>query len=257
MESSIAERLKGRGLDIDFLLWLEGEADRLPKWGAVRKLKSDQLVAAIRAAVWLRQLDSDPDVIGPTSPEAWESRYSLLEVYLLDVVKSTFFFSLLKRHDDLEALEHVLLTLLPKSSSDVYRADFLRLRRKGYPETLPFSRDDIRPRRSGGKPKSEQTDRMRAAVAYLRTVSERPFEDLAEFWNECSGREDVGYDPAAIRSRLRKGNPMDLRAGAAERFFKYWKCVYDGDLIFVSPAPFPLSPELRRAYERKRGPSEA
>jgi len=65
MEHSIAKKLKARGLDTDFLCWLEGEADRLPRWAAVRKLKPEQLVAAIRAVVWLRQLDSEPEVIAP------------------------------------------------------------------------------------------------------------------------------------------------------------------------------------------------
>jgi hypothetical protein len=99
-------------------------------------------------------------------------------------------------------------------------------------------------------------DRMRAAVAYVRSVSERPFEDLAEFWNECSGREDARYDPDANKSRLRKGYPMHQLAGAGGRFLECWKRVYDGELIFVSPAPFPLGPELQQAYERKCGPPE-
>lgn len=251
MKPSIVDKLKHQGLDTDFLCWLEGEADRLPRWGAVRKLKAEQLVAAIRGAVWLRQLAGHLGVTLPTSPEAWESRYYLLEVYLLDVVKSTLFFSLFKQHDDLEALEHVLLTLLPESSSDVYRADFLHLRRKGYPETLPFSVDNMRGRPSGGKPESEQTGRMRAAVAYVQTVSDSPYDDLAQFWNKCAG-SGTEYHPDIIRSRLRKGHFMHRQPGAAQKFLEKWKDVYNGYLIGVSPVPFPLSRELREVYERKR-----
>jgi hypothetical protein len=251
MASSTADRLKARGLDTDFLCWLEGEADRLPRRDAVRKLKAEQLMAAVRAAVWLRQLRGHHTPIGPVvepaSREAWENRYYLLEVFLLEAVKSTFFFSMFRQHDDLEALERVLLTLLPESCSVVYKADILYLRRKGYPQTLPFSRDSLPRRRSGGKPESEQTERMRAAIAYVQSVSETAFDDLADFWNECAKSSTV-YQPDAIRSRLRKGHFWHRRPEAAKDFLEHWFHIYHGDLKGVYPVPFPLSRELREAY---------
>jgi hypothetical protein len=49
---------------------------------------------------------------------------------------------------------------------------------------------------------------------------------------------------------------MHRRPGAGQNFLKKWKDVYNGRLITVSPVPFPLSRELREAYEKKRPEGE-
>lgn len=249
----VNEKLKRLGLDIDFLLWLEGEADRLPRPEAVRDLKANKLVAAVRAAAWLKQLCfSHPDATGDLTRAQWTVRYSRLEEMLWQVIKSTMLYSLASQHTDLEALEHVLRTLLPESSWEHYRADILRLRRNGCPSRIwSRSSHDRRPR-AGGKSASEQTERMRAAIAYL-AASDTPYVDLAELWNNKIG-DGRRYTPDEIKSRLRKGKVVVYRSGPAvpaHEFLLKWRRIYDGQLIPYCFLPFPLSRELRERFEKE------
>ena len=91
---------------------------------------------------------------------------------------------------------------------------------------------------------------MRQSPTYVESVSDIPYDDLAEFWNQCAGSSTV-YQPDMIRSRLRKGHFMHRQPGATKRFLEKWKDVYNGRLIGVHPIPFPLSRELLEAYEKK------
>jgi len=100
--------------------------------------------------------------------------------------------STLRLNEDLERLEHVLDTLLPRSSWSQYRTDFRELREKGQPPRFPNY--VVRP--SGGKQQSEETDRILAAAAYVATVSKKPYADLTAFWNER--RKTGKYDAACL-----------------------------------------------------------
>jgi hypothetical protein len=245
VEQPVGEKLRELGLDVDFLRWLEGEAERLPRLDAARKLKPEEFVAAVRAVAFLEGLQHDPAAIAPASPEEWNYRYTVLREFLRVCLRHTGF-SILGQDKDLAALEHVLETLLPESSREPYDTDFRQLRRKNYPKRLP---PDVlrgigqlkRPRR-GGRPESEQTERMRAAVSYMTTATDAPYDELAEFWNECtwSGK----YDGDSIRGRLRKGNPLNREPEMAQGTLRGWQRVYRGDLMSVFPGPFPLSREL-------------
>lgn len=246
----VGKKLRELGLDTEFLCWLEGEAERLPRIDAVRSLKAEELVAAVRAFAWLEGLECDPLAVAPVLPEQWRLRYFELGSLLWNSLKNGLFFSLLTQHEDLAALEHVLEMLLPESNQKDYQDDFRRLRRKGLPFRVPFSADRRRPR-GGGKPESEQTARMRAALAYVRTVSDTPYVDLADFWNECAG--STNYGPNEIRSRLRKGHPLRRTPEAAERLLDHWTTIYRGNLMVVFPGPFPLSGELSKLFESKSG----
>lgn len=234
MQRSIAEKLRELGLDNKFLEWLEGEEDRLPRLGAVKKIKGDEFAAAIRAANWLAQCFTDRTLIAPHTSEDWDQRYMTLEAFLVAALRWSGVYQTLNLHRDLEALESVLSKLLPKASRDIYTKDILLLRQRCQPPRLP----EMPRQRSGGSPPKEQTLRMRAALEYISSKSRRPYADLADFWNECLGAEK--YHPDEIKARLRKGPPTSLGKG----YVKHWQRVYAGDMSGVFPGPFPMGPDL-------------
>ena len=247
MDDPISQKLRVRGLDISFLRWLEGKEDRLPRLYAVNRLEGEDLAAAIRAAAWLRQLCFQPDIVSPSSTEDWDSRYKLLEDFLCAALMWSMTGSTLHLNEDLETLEHVLDTLLPQSSWSEYQTDFRHLRKKGQPPRFPSHVG----RPSGGKQQSEETDRIRAAIAYVTTVSKTPYADLAEFWNE---RLNTGkYDAASLKSRLRKGHPLNRTPVAGDRLLEHWKTIYALDLGSVFPGAFPPSRELEDLWHEKQG----
>jgi hypothetical protein len=251
VDDPISQKLRVRGLDISFLRWLEGKEDRLPRLHAVNQLEGEDLAAAIRAAAWLRQLCFQRDIVVPSSMEDWDSRYKLLEDFLCATLLWSMTGSTLHLNEELETLEHVLDALLPQNSWSQYRTDFRYLRKKGQPPRFP----NYVGRPSGGKKQSEETDRIRAAIAYVATVSKTPYADLAAFWNGClkTGK----YDAASLKSRLRKGNSLNRTLGAGERLLEHWKAIYALDLKRVYPSPFPPSRELEVLWhekQEKKGP---
>ena len=172
-QKSTRDDLAKKGADVDFLIWLEGEDDRLPRLDALRKLTAEQLAAAIRAASWLREFEFNPSVVPEDERERWESRYRLLDVFLCQALR--FSGNPFSTARDLEILEEVLEELLPKSSWERHRRDILTLRNKGQPLDLSAYSQGGRPR--GGSPEREQTHRMRAAIAHLQNFSNRPYKD--------------------------------------------------------------------------------
>jgi hypothetical protein len=233
-------------MDVCFLAWLEGSEDRLPHIERLCGIPAGTFGRAIRAATWLQQFGFNGGLIAPAEAMAWRDRYATL----LDFLKSGLSYSMAGRHRtrsaDLQALEDLLAKLLPKSSRNQYIRDIRQLRKHGQPQQ-PVT---IGGRRAGGRPESEETRRMRAAVEHLVSCgSKSPYVDLADFWTECArvrgAREP--YDPENIRSRLRKGPPDERERGAVE--LEFWRAVYEGDFRDVFPGQFPLSPEL--ALRRK------
>ncbi|MBZ5580274.1 MAG: hypothetical protein LAP40_27265 [Acidobacteriia bacterium] len=130
MDQPVSERLKGLGLDVEFLAWLEGEEQVLPELSRIRNVKDADLVAAIRAAGWIAQFFMDEKVISPQTSEHWLARYELLEKYLQGAIQSTLFYHAMSTAEDLSALEEVLERLLPRSYWEEYRNDILHLRRQ-------------------------------------------------------------------------------------------------------------------------------
>ena len=250
MKPSTTERLGLLGLDTEFLRWLEGEGDRLPRLDAVRRVPPKDFLAAVRAVTWLRQLFAQPKAVAPQSAKEWNSRYHLLEEFLWCSIRWSGTYYILNKQADLAALERVLERLLPESSWKLYRADVLDLRRKGYPQSFPAGPTSRGPRK-GGKKTSEQTERMRAAVAYVKTVSDRPYADLANFWNESTEHNRAIYQPDEIVGRLRKGKLLERRQEIGEGLLKFWKVIYYENLWAVFPGPWPLSSELLEVYQRR------
>ena len=245
MKQSPGEKLKGLGLDVEFLAWLEGEDQRLPDLEQVRKVKDADYAAAIRAAEWLAQYFADEERIFPNSPEQWLERYELLEGFLRNALGLTLFYHGSSIAQDLEALERVLKTLLPAESWKAYREDISHLRKLRLPERLPA----IKPKPSGGAKQSERTWRMRAAVTYIADVSKTPYGDLARFWNErlSTAKYSAGY----IKNRLRKGDPLRLTEGAVVGGLERWLRIYRGDLRDVFPGPFPLNEKMKAPLNRR------
>lgn len=163
MKPSTAERLRRLGLDTEFLRWLEGEGDRLPRLDAVRRVQPDDFLAAVRAVTWLRQLFAQPKAVAPQSAKEWNSRCHLLEEFLWVSMKWSGTYSFLKTRADLEALERVLERLLPKSSWERYRADILP---KGLP--LVACVDSEGPRSKAGWKRNVGTDQANARGCGLR-----------------------------------------------------------------------------------------
>lgn len=240
VNQSIGEKLTKRGLDVEFLAWLEGKEQRLPDPHRVRKVKDKDFVAALRAVDWLSGHFSEPELISPAIPEQWLARFDLLEQFLSAAVRWSVTYYLTSTAADLEALERVLEELLPRSSWQQYRKDIEHLRKRGLPLTLEKSK----PKASGGTGQSEQTMRMRAAVRYVSWVSGTPFVDLAEFWNEQ--QSETVYQPDQIQGRLRKGHDSTRGAGTTERLLAFWRRIYGGDLRDVFPGPCPVSRALEK-----------
>jgi hypothetical protein len=242
MNASVTDKLSGLGLDVDFLAWLEGKSDRLPRLHGLAEVKDEDLAAAIRAAVWLKQLFSDPALISPQAPDQWLKKYRLLDQFLSECLRYRMMIA--DQSKDLEKLESVLTMLLPDSSWKQHREDIAHLRRRGMPQRFEYSSV-----RSGGKPESEQTDRMRAAVRYISEVSKTPYVDLAAFWNERFG---TGYLPDEIKDRLRIKSRRRAVTGADGYYaLERWRSAYALDLIVLFPGPFPLSSEFADLVARR------
>ena len=251
MKQSTGDKLKKRGLNTEFLAWLAGNEQRLPNLFQVRKIKDRDFVGALRAADWLVEQFSEPELISPDTPEEWMARYDFLEKFLLASIRWSVTYHLTTVAADLESLERVLSELLPHGSWEQYRKDIQHLRERGQ----PAAPENTKARASGGTPQSEETLRMRAAIRYVSTVSKRPYSDLAEFWNEQGGQKV--YQPDEIQSRLRKGHEFSRRPGAQERGVAFWRRVYEGDLRDAYPGPFPLSHLLEEHFRRRAAVIEA
>jgi hypothetical protein len=239
-----SEKIRNLGLDVEFLVWFEGEEPRLPDLERVRKVDDADFAAAIRAAEWLAQHFSDPGLIAPHQPERWLGRYELLEQYLHAALGSSLFYHVTSVAEDLDALERVMEELLPQIFWQVYRDDIRHLRKQRLP--LRFPKSKAKP--SGGRKQSEQTVRMRVAVTYVSSVSKMPYGDLARLWNERLRMER--YSSQQIKDRLRKGRRLARGEGATQRAVEHWKLIYEGDLRAVFPGPFPLVPELKKPVTR-------
>jgi hypothetical protein len=245
-DTPVSKRLRKQGIDTGFLIWLEGEADRLPRVSAIRHLTGEQLASAIWAAGWLRDASLTPDLEAAYRSDAWEQRYRVLESFLFAALGLRRTFRIPKLHEDLQALEAVLEALLPPSSREKYVEDIRYLRLHKHPSDVLRTLRGPR-KKTGGKPESEQTRRMRAAVTYLRPLSPRPFVDLTDFWNESLASQVYGEDE--IKQRIRRKESITEDA-------TFWKGIYRlqrAALYQTFPGPFPWSEELRKLYRSRTG----
>src|SRR5262249_16049118 len=108
MQEPASEKLKGLGLDVEFLAWLEGEDQRLPELERIHEVKDADFAAAIRATAWLAQHFSDPTLISPQTPEGWLPRNEDLGRALHGTLLSSMFYHAPSTAEDLAALERVL-----------------------------------------------------------------------------------------------------------------------------------------------------
>ena len=244
----VGQRLAMESLDVDFLAWLEGPEDRLPRVERLREIEGRDFAAAVRAVAWLRQFGFIGGLIAPGEVEEWRKRYATLFDFLVGGLAYSMASSRDRRSADLKSLEGVLEKLLPRGSRSRYDHDIRELRKHGQPPRVPAKSS----RRSGGRPESEETRRMRAAVEYMESGG-ASIGDLADFWTECAqarGDSDKLYDPENIRSRLRKGPSDERERGAGE--LEFWRAVYGGEFRIVFPGRFPLSAELKQIKEASR-----
>ncbi len=234
MKLSAAERLRGLGGDVDFLLWLEGDREWLPRIRRICDVNAAHYAAAVRGAVWLTSQFAHPDRIGPDSPDQWRERYQDLERFLINALRQSMACRTLRHHEDLEALEDVLEILLPEQTVERYRRDIRELRKLGKPdrsEDLDIKPRDQRRQRTGGRRQPERVDRLRAALEHLRSITRAPYRDLAELWNEHLGEEK--YIADRMRQLLRKGPQT------GPQLLAFWRGVHDGDFRHVFPGDFP------------------
>ena len=82
-------------------------------------------------------------------------------------------------------------------------------------------------------------------------MSDRPYADLANFWNESTEHNRAIYQPDEIVGRLRKGKLLERRQEIGEGLLKFWKVIYYENLWAVFPGPWPLSSELLEVYQRR------
>lgn len=228
-----ADRLRKLGLDVDFLIWLEGAEDRLPHLDQLAKVNDADFTAAVRAAVWLTSQFADPAVVDREVAEGWRQRYQLFEALLWNALRYSMVSHRLDRPNDLEALERVLDLLLPRSRTIRFREDLHKLRSLGRPERLADLAQNIKKLRKGGRRVSEQVQRMRAAVEYLRAKSNRPYRDLERLWNESIGEGKPQYEANQVRQALRKGEQVGTQ------LLEFWMAVYEGEHYRAFPGLFP------------------
>ena len=246
--------LAKNGADVDFLIWLEGKDDRLPRLEALRKLTAEQLAVAIRAATWLREVQFNPGLVPEDDRESWESRYQLLDAFLCQALR--FSRNDLSVGRDLEVLENVAEELLPQSSWESYRIDILALRSQKQPLDLSAYNHKGPPR--GGSPEKEQTHRMRAAIAYLENFSDRPYKDLTDLWNEALPAPIYDVDTITQRLRTKPGTKGQIWTSkeAAVEAYSFWHDLYfckrEG-FMRAFPGPFPPSRELRDRLVKIQG----
>ena len=230
----ISQKLQAKGVDLRFLAWLEGPEERLPRIDRVCKVSGEKLAAAIRAASWLRSRFDDPELIAPSPPQEWRQRYQMIEGFLVGALRYSMTCSSSSRASELAALEEVLKELLPPQNVRVYERDIQLLRRRGQPEQI-IRRPGSRRRPSGGRRESEETQRMKAAIEYLKEYSRQPYPDLADFWNAVQDKRE--YLPDEIRNRIRKG--VESRRSD---LLPFWREIYKGNLGPAFPGPFPFTP---------------
>ncbi len=230
-KEAVASRLRNLGLDVGFLIWLEGEHERLPRIGRIRETSGAQLAAAVRGAVWMTSQFACPEVVQGDGANAWQERYRQLEAMLWNALRYSMVSNRLRRPDDIRALEETLELLLPPQQVAPYRRDIRRLRALGKPERIEdLGVENKKPKRGGRKP-SEQTQRMRAAIEYVGAKSDKPFRDLTDLWNEqIPGSR---YNPDSIRQRLRKGED------AGPQLLEFWRRTYEGEGWVAFPGRWP------------------
>jgi hypothetical protein len=234
MKKGTAERLEKLGLDVGFLVWLEGREEKLPRLDRICTIPGAKLANAIRSAAWLRSQFAHPDRIAPDSPEKWLERYRVLQECLWNALLYSMTCRKLERARDLRDLIEVTKALLPRQVRERYAADIETLRKRGQPPRLRELVGQVRGQRTGGRRQAEQIQRMRAAVTYIGSKSKNCYRDLAGLWNERF--EGANYDPESMRQKLRKGEQV------GEPLVEFWMRVYGGDLRAAFPGEFPRSP---------------
>ncbi len=242
MEGRVTTRLRDVGVDVDFVVWLEGKTERLPRYAGIRKVNGEEYAAAIRGSAWLHQHFTDSKLISPISPEQWRRRYHLLQNFLFSALKASM--STHAATKDLTTLMRVLRRLLPPEVTSVYLQDIEHLRKQGKPFRAPEYNAQII--RGGGRQQSEETWRMRAAAEHVASKSRKPYADLAALWNECQSR--TLYHPDEIQSRLRKGVSENEKMGntvpGGYHALEFWLAIYDGEWQLAFPGRFPYSPQV-------------
>jgi hypothetical protein len=235
------------GADVKFLIWLEGEADRLPRLEALRDVEGYQWAPAIRAATWLRSQSIN---------EAWDCRYRILEFFLCNALKLSGNYTVKSVEEDLAKMQTVISMLLPESARTPYLRDILNLRKAGQPPRLPRGR----PRRTGGQPESEQTQRMRAAVSHLKGVSKNVYQDLADLWNEALPGPKYDAQQILQRTKLRhdrKDHFLRSSKAAANDQRRFWHSLFllkpDALQRAFLGGVFPWSHELSDLYAERTG----
>jgi hypothetical protein len=231
MNRGAADRLERLGLDVRFLVWLEGRGQRLPRVDRIGKVSGAKLANAVRSAAWLGSQFARPDRIAPDSPEQWLERYQILQSFFWNALRQSMTGRSLERSRDLKDLQEVMRELLPPRTREQYLADIRKLREHGQPVRLQNQKGQLRGQRTGGRRQAEQIDRMRAAVTHIGSKSNNRFRDLANLWNECV--EGANYEPESMRQQLRKGEQ------AGEQLVEFWMRIYRGDLRAVFPGEYP------------------
>jgi hypothetical protein len=248
VNGSVRHRLERAGLDVDFLVWLEGKEDRLPYTHNIPRIDPQTYALSIVAVTSLAQYFAKPDAIAPSAAQDWRDRYLVIGSFLHGALRQSFVARRKYRRQDLEVLEDTLEKLLPPNLAEPFKKDIQTLRKRHEPQPHPTA---LVKRRQGGKPESEQTNRMRAAIEHIRSESKRPYQDLADLWNgECGG----DYHPDELAGRLRKGPKDEIDQGSGQ--LALWREIYSGSFTAVFPAPFPLHPLLVRPMTGGKGPRE-
>lgn len=229
----VESKLRAAGLDPEFLAWLEGKDDRVPRLELIQKISPKTFASAILAVAWIGGHIGVPGAMQDQDIRTFSSRYRLLELFLIAATKQNMAARRQMRQSDLTRLGEIIDVLLPESTAREYKEEIIVFAE----EAQPAHALRAGARRRGGPPESEETRRMRAAVEYLKQVSDQPYRDLADFWNDRHGTE---YDADSISARLRKGSTKEGAVSLA-----YWLGVYNCEFSRVFPGPFPLSPKLQ------------
>lgn len=240
MSQSAREVLAEASADVDFLVWLEGAEDFLPRYSRLRTLSLKTYADAICAASWLLSLAHSSEIVHSEETNEWIERYRLLQQFIYGSLR--FAYNRDQITAELVSLKDILRELLPTTAWESYIEDIQRIQRSGYAIQLPKTKM----KRRGGTGQSEQTNRMRAAIEYTTQYTTKPYHLLTELWNDISTAND--YDANNIQKRVNKNI---VGAPSFEQALEFWKRIYyEGDCRDVWPGPFPPSKKLQDVWKR-------
>ena len=171
MPGKVQQRLGKKGVNVDFLIWLEGKEQRLPSSRAVfkgiRTTATRHLQSALKATVLLRALSHSEGLVPKDEQEAWFYRYSILREFLLGILEERLLGQ--GTDEDFGKLRDVLEACLGEEAASPYLKDLTRTAevRKADRSKLILRGDYTNPTRRSGSPSTKENREWPCRFGFL------------------------------------------------------------------------------------------